>query len=1287
MPNYSQTRERQTDLVRSFENRAMIALEKRAPSGGGLGAQLAGPAGGWGGIFDVGSARVTRNKEAYAYFRNWVYICVDAIACRLAGQPICAGEITNADPNPDPSGEERTVPTRKAGLPRYIRETIPKSILKSIGTQNLEVYESHPVLDLFARPNPVQKGFEFFYLSAVNLLLTGESYWIGSVGDAGEPEIWAVPTHWLEPEHDGGLFTGYKIKLGNMAVAQPIPVESVARTYFADPMDLKSAFSPVRAALGAIRTDDYIQSSQEQMFERGINPNLIVTVGKVRRADGTLSDRRPVMGGAARRQMIRAIREIWNQTVSAGDPAILDGLIESVHKLHNTPQEMDWPSSSEIVKKRIMQTYKVNPIVVGEITAGNRAQAVEAEKNFCGNAVNPIGSALSETATDFVGPWFEENKRTAVWVEECVPTDPDLDLKRWTEARRNEDVTTDEFRAEILGIPPLEVEEESGPSKLLSEQGGLYGITSLLEKIANGYVSPEQGSATLQATLRLPAETADMICGVGNPDWQPFDPTPDEPDEQPTDDEPDDEIEPAGDGEPPPDDIDTDDGDDAETAYQNAMKSPVFADVANMRFESGREFIAAMVQKNTAKIERRLGHALTQHFRRSIRNCTAKIAKMNPDPDPDNAEVQAAALVAATFDFDKAFEDLVESTAPHLAAGFADGVFSELSLLAAVNDAEKQFGDKTTAEDIVAQLDIDVPPDIPIGQAPAWFRQSAESFLYETFAQPYWTSVDETTADQILDLLADGINDGHSVRRIAGAINSALGTSYSMARATNVVRTELTGAMNAGHETGIDQTASETGLPIGKEWVSVMGNTTRATHAAMDGQQTVTPDGLFELAGVNIPYPGHVRLPAGERCNCQCTIISSLVMDAMNEAIETGEPELAHATLDKMEAKDIIATHPGLDRKQKAMMEVKTKMADRQHRYQKRVNALRSEYATVGNDIFLLTEEADALSAEIDAIVAEELSGNEISDETRQRQMELNQKIAALDRQIGELHDSRAAVRRKITRLEARRGKLADKQREMAIRALGVKTSERIEIKPEQVRDKSLSNWKKRGKKRSMGRFGKDQKSRIGKAKDFLSRMLTRRKDFNLETLQKIEHVRVHAASKHARAWSAVEKHYPNDPRKRGISCATNAEISTYVHEMGHQLENSVPGLEKRANEFKRYRIQKSGRSNRKMVEVFPGYGYTQDEIGNDDDFHAAFDRDWKPGKTYPPHAEYGSNSSYTERSAANSAFYTGKNYTHGSTEVLSMGFELLYEDPVGFAERDPEFFKFIVGVLDGTIR
>ena len=82
----------------------------------------------------------------------------------------------------------------------------------------------------------------------------------------------------------------------------------------------------------------------------------------------------------------------------------------------------------------------------------------------------------------------------------------------------------------------------------------------------------------------------------------------------------------------------------------------------------------------------------------------------------------------------------------------------------------------------------------------------------------------------------------------------------------------------------------------------------------------------------------------------------------------------------------------------------------------------------------------------------------------------------------------------------------------------------------------------------------------------------------------------------------------------------------------------------------------------RKMIDIAPDSDYKDHEMGREDDFY----------KTFGSH---------------NYAAYTGSVRTHSNTEILSMGLQLLYNDPAGFAKRDPEYFKFTVGVIHGKVK
>jgi hypothetical protein len=113
----------------------------------------------------------------------------------------------------------------------------------------------------------------------------------------------------------------------------------------------------------------------------------------------------------------------------------------------------------------------------------------------------------------------------------------------------------------------------------------------------------------------------------------------------------------------------------------------------------------------------------------------------------------------------------------------------------------------------------------------------------------------------------------------------------------------------------------------------------------------------------------------------------------------------------------------------------------------------------------------------------------------------------------------------------------------------------------------------------------------------------------------------------------------------------------TLIHEMGHLLEAQIPEWAARAQEFLAYRV--GDEPIRSFQEVI-GKEYSKYERGRKDKFDQAF---------------------------GTLGWYVGKTYIHDATEITSMAIEKLFNDPVTFAMKDPEYFAWIVGMLDGSLR
>lgn len=131
-------------------------------------------------------------------------------------------------------------------------------------------------------------------------------------------------------------------------------------------------------------------------------------------------------------------------------------------------------------------------------------------------------------------------------------------------------------------------------------------------------------------------------------------------------------------------------------------------------------------------------------------------------------------------------------------------------------------------------------------------------------------------------------------------------------------------------------------------------------------------------------------------------------------------------------------------------------------------------------------------------------------------------------------------------------------------------------------------------------------------------------------------------------------------PSTKTVELTENSKEHVAAHELGHHLEQVLPGVKDAAQAFVEYRC--GAEKPQSLAKLFPKQGYTKSEMGRKDDFDHTFGEHQNP-------------------------YYAGKVYSTGETEIVSMGLELLHKDPVGFARRDPEYFSFITGILRGAFR
>jgi len=450
-------------------------------------------------VFSQWNARSSMN-DRYTKYSGYLYSAIHAIAKQAAGQPVRVGRT----PDSKEDGKSRGLTTKQKTA---IRKMTLLSVKQKAENDGIEVLEDHPLIKALDHPNAVQGRWQFVYSFMANLCLTGWSYVVSDADAEGRPEMWSVPSSWITPVHDDGPFSSFKMLQPGKPASQAIPLkkDQVSFAHLPDPSNPLSALAPSSSQDPSIRISGHIDNSREKFFENGIFPSVIVTVGKDPMPGAEGGGVRPRLTAAQRRQLNAVIRKTMGGVANYGNPAIVDGMIESITRFSLTDQEMGWDKSDASVRAAILGAYGVHPFILGrEISVGGWAQATIIRQLFYDN-VNTYLNFLGEVVTGVIGGG-RENNRLAVWWEACEAVDPTQQNSMIRFARQNNDISQDEFRS-ILGLAP----DEDRNQQVL-EKSTVTPIITLLDKVSQGGIENTQAIALMEG-LGVPTDMAKRIAG------------------------------------------------------------------------------------------------------------------------------------------------------------------------------------------------------------------------------------------------------------------------------------------------------------------------------------------------------------------------------------------------------------------------------------------------------------------------------------------------------------------------------------------------------------------------------------------------------------------------------------------------------------------------------------------------------------------------------------------------------------------------------------------------------
>jgi len=706
-------------------------------------------------------ARDMGAEDDYLRFRGILYAAIRPIADTVAGQAVRVATVRR--PGSRAGGRSiRSIRPVEGMTTAFWGEThdgrevlLPKSLKAT--APDLDIHETHLALDLIEDPNPVMTDWHLKYLTIVNLIVTGITYWWHTKSATRRATnghvLWPLPTSWVVPNHEKGPFSGWKVFPGGGITSVDAAADEIIMVHRPDPANLLGAKSAAQAQGRAIRTDEQIQMCQEALFSNGVFPRWAFLVGDPADEDGE-EDGMPLLKSEQRLLVETAIAQKWATAARAGSPLVLDALIRDVKKLSNSVEEMDFPDSGQITYERITQGIGANPYVMGKAEPSSRAASAESRRHFGEFTLNPNMDLISKVLTKKFAPRFAgRNQKLAMWIEPYTPDDREERRKDWELAAKHQSVSRNELRAGMLGLGPImDGETMAAPP------------TQVLMPVEPQKDAKKNGRKSLTAS----PETS---------------------------------------------------------AWAKAHK------------HHERQLQAVMLDFFLAQRE-----DVQERFRRLA--AAGGVEGLSGE-----------AVAAEVFDRVDWDERLIEAVRPTCEAIMVDGALRELS-----PRRSKQMIEMS-----------DLSPEVQ-----AAMRADLETILTQNFS-PH---INATTRGKLVKTMSEGIAAGESeyeliVRigdspTVPGVTDGVLGSTTTVVRSANIARTETTGVLNGGHFHQQDELIRQ-GLIKGRRWSATADQYTRPEHLALHGVVAPgpdSPDGLFQLGGQRVPYPGHHSLEPGQRCNC-----------------------------------------------------------------------------------------------------------------------------------------------------------------------------------------------------------------------------------------------------------------------------------------------------------------------------------------------------------------------------------------------------------------------------------
>lgn len=313
-------------------------------------------------------------------------------------------------------------------------------------------YEIHPLIDLVARPNPMQGRAELLEALYAQILLSGNGYVEAVAEEGGLPgELHVLRSDRMSvvPGADGWP-VAYEYAVGGRkhrfdATGTVTPICHIKSFH---PQDDHYGFSPMQAAAMAVDVHNSASRWSKSLLDNAARPSGAIVY---RGAEGQGS-----MNSDQYERLVSEMESHHQGARNAGRPMLLEGGLDW-KPMGFSPSDMEFQKTKEAAAREIALAFGVPPMLLGIQGDATYANYQEAHRAFYRLTVLPLATRVTAALAN----WLEDFTGERLTLKPDLDQVPALSLERdaqWNRVAQADFLSQAEKRA-LLGLPAVSADE------------------------------------------------------------------------------------------------------------------------------------------------------------------------------------------------------------------------------------------------------------------------------------------------------------------------------------------------------------------------------------------------------------------------------------------------------------------------------------------------------------------------------------------------------------------------------------------------------------------------------------------------------------------------------------------------------------------------------------------------------------------------------------------------------------------------------------------------------------